>query len=62
MILRGLSDFFQRIVKRTIKANSLDGLPNDVILEGIMSYLEIWDVLTLRQVLLMNLFYDKLPS
>ncbi|KAI0325658.1 hypothetical protein GY45DRAFT_208455 [Cubamyces sp. BRFM 1775] len=50
MILRGLSDFFQRIVKRTIKANSLDGLPNDVILEGIMSHLEIWDVLTLRQV------------
>ncbi|KAH9887902.1 hypothetical protein C8Q73DRAFT_711051 [Cubamyces lactineus] len=50
MIFRGLSDFFQRIVKRTIKKNSLDCLPNDVILEGIMDYLDIQDILVLRQV------------
>ncbi|KAI0653032.1 hypothetical protein C8Q70DRAFT_655023 [Cubamyces menziesii] len=50
MILRGLSDFFQRLAKRTIKKNSLDRLPNDVILEGVMSHLDIWDILALRQV------------
>ena len=60
MILRGLSDFFQRLAKRTIKKNSLDHLPNDVILEGVMSHLDIWDILALRQVIL-NSLRGELP-
>ena len=49
-LLPGLSYIYRRFLKSSIPKNSLDRLPNDIIVDGIFDYLDVDDIICVRMV------------
>ncbi|KAI0667315.1 hypothetical protein C8Q78DRAFT_982369 [Trametes maxima] len=55
-IFGGLISLFSRFAGSSPRKNCLDRLPNDILLDGIMSYLDVVDIIRLRQT--SKLYYE----
>ncbi|KAI0641292.1 hypothetical protein C8Q79DRAFT_989779 [Trametes meyenii] len=55
-ILSSLTSLFSRFAGSSPRKDSLDRLPNDILLDGIMSYLDVVDIIRLRQA--SKLYYE----